>query len=192
MWPLIRRGVPAFTVGEQCDKGLVLRRSILKFHVALCTCLSYWTWVFSSIKNDCLSFTMGISWEKIRKAPSTMPDKLYVLDLIVAVIYFWPPCEKNTGFPGDSGVKNLLANAGHVGSTPGSGRSPGRGHGDPLQYSCLESPMDRGAWQATVHEVAKGWTWIKWLSTHICIKTMYFLFMLKCYGCCSTQPSTSA
>ena len=144
MWPLIRRGVPAFTVGEQCDKGLVLRRSILKFHVALCTCLSYWTWVFSSIKNDCLSFTMGISWEKIRKAPNTMPDKLYVLDLIVAVIYFWPPCEKNTGFPGDSGVKNLLANAGHVGSTPGSGRSPGRGHGHPLQYSCLENPADGG------------------------------------------------
>jgi len=44
------------------------------------------------------------------------------------------------------------------GSVPGLGRSPGGGHGNPLQYSCLENPMDRGAWQATVHEVTKSWT----------------------------------
>ena len=59
------------------------------------------------------------------------------------------------GFPGGSVVKNLPANAGDVGSIPGSGRSPGEGNGNPLQYSCLENPMDRGAWQATVHGVAK-------------------------------------
>ena len=55
-------------------------------------------------------------------------------------------------------VKNLPANAGDerdLGSVPGSGRSPGGGHGNPLQYSCLENPMDRGAWQATVDGVAK-------------------------------------
>ena len=54
-------------------------------------------------------------------------------------------------------VKDLLANAGDMGdmgSTLGSGRSPGGGHGNPLQYSCLENPMDRGAWWATVHGVA--------------------------------------
>ena len=44
------------------------------------------------------------------------------------------------------------------GSVPGSGRSPGEGNGNPLQYSCLENPMDRGAWQATVHVVAKRQT----------------------------------
>ena len=58
-------------------------------------------------------------------------------------------------------VKNPLANAGDdsdVGLIPESGRSPGEGHGNPLQYSCLENPMDRGAWQATVHGVAKSWT----------------------------------
>jgi len=58
-------------------------------------------------------------------------------------------------------VKNLPANAGdirEVGSIPGSGRSPGEGHGNPLQYSCLENPMDRGAWQATVHRAAKSRT----------------------------------
>ena len=61
-------------------------------------------------------------------------------------------------------VKNLPASAGtirDVGSTPGSGRSPAGGHGNPLQYSCLENPMDRGAWQASVHGVAKSWTRLK-------------------------------
>ena len=55
-------------------------------------------------------------------------------------------------------VKNLSANAGDirdVGSIPGLGRSPGGGHGNPLQYSCLENPTDRGAWQATVHRVTE-------------------------------------
>jgi len=58
-------------------------------------------------------------------------------------------------------VKNLPANAGNVrdaGSIFGSARSLGGGHNNPLQYSCLENPMDRGAWQATVHRVAKSWT----------------------------------
>ena len=61
-------------------------------------------------------------------------------------------------------VKNLPANAGDVRDTgviPGSGRSPGGGHGNPLQYSCLENPMDRGAWWATVHRVTQSWTRLK-------------------------------
>ena len=56
-------------------------------------------------------------------------------------------------------VKNPFASSGDVrdvSSIPGSGRSPGEGHGNPLQYSCLENPMDRGAWQATVHRVAES------------------------------------
>ena len=57
------------------------------------------------------------------------------------------------GFSGGSLVKNLPANAGGVVSIPGSGRSPGEGNGNPLQYSCLRNPMDRGAWWATVHGV---------------------------------------
>ena len=52
-----------------------------------------------------------------------------------------------------------------MGSIAGSGRSPGGGHSNPLRYSCLENPMDRGAWQATVHGVTKSWTWLKRLST---------------------------
>ena len=62
------------------------------------------------------------------------------------------------GFPGGSVVKNLPVNAGDVGLNPGWGKSPGEGNGNPLQYSSLGNSMDRGAWQATVHGVAKSWT----------------------------------
>ena len=55
-------------------------------------------------------------------------------------------------------VKNWPANTGDKGLTSGSGRSPREGNGNPLQYSCLGNPMDRGAWRATVHGVAKSWT----------------------------------
>ena len=55
-----------------------------------------------------------------------------------------------------SEVKASARNAGDLGSIPGSGRSPEEGNGDPLQYSCLENPMDRGAWRATVHGVTKS------------------------------------
>ena len=61
-------------------------------------------------------------------------------------------------------VKNPPANAGDIrdaGSIPGSGRSPGGGHGNPLQYSCLENPVDRGAWRATVRGVTKSQTRLK-------------------------------
>ena len=65
-------------------------------------------------------------------------------------------------------VKNLPTNAGDVTDVdliPGLGRSPGGGHGHPLQYSCLENPVGRGAWQATVHRVTKGQTCLKRLSS---------------------------
>ena len=65
---------------------------------------------------------------------------------------------RSSGSPDGSVVKNLPANAGDMGSIPGSGRPPGGGNGNPLQYSCLENPMERGARQATVHGVAKSWT----------------------------------
>ena len=61
-------------------------------------------------------------------------------------------------FPGGSDGKASAYNAGDPGLIPGLGRSPGEGNGNPLQYSCLENPMDGGTWQATVYEVAKSWT----------------------------------
>ena len=66
-------------------------------------------------------------------------------------MYLW-------GCPGGSDGKESACNAGDLGSIPGLGRSPGEGNGNPLQYSCLENPMDRGAWWATVHGVTKSQT----------------------------------
>ena len=60
------------------------------------------------------------------------------------------------GFPGGSDSKESTCNSGDLGLIPGSGRSPGEGNDNPLQYSCLENPKDGGAWQATVHGVAKS------------------------------------
>ena len=60
--------------------------------------------------------------------------------------------------PGGSDGQVSAYNARDLGLIPGSGRPPREGNGNPLQYSCLENPMDRGAWQATVHGVAKNWT----------------------------------
>ena len=62
------------------------------------------------------------------------------------------------GFSGDSDSRESAYNAGDLGSIPGLGRSPGRGHDDPLQYSCPENSMEGAAWQTTVHRVAKSWT----------------------------------
>ena len=65
---------------------------------------------------------------------------------------------KAPGFPGGSEVKASAHNAGGLGLIPGLGRSPGEGNGNPLQYACLENPMDGGAWWATVHRVTKSRT----------------------------------
>ena len=75
----------------------------------------------------------------------------------------------NKRLPGGAGVKNLPANAGDTGETgsiTGSGRYPGTGNGNSLQYSCLENLMNKGAWWAPVHTVAKSWTQMKRLSTN--------------------------
>ena len=76
-------------------------------------------------------------------------------------------------------VKNLPASAGDVkdaGSIPGWGRSPGGRHGNPLQYYCLENPMDRGAWRATVHGVMKSWTQLMGLHM-LAYKSLYIIYL---------------
>ena len=70
------------------------------------------------------------------------------------------------GFPGGSDGKESACNVGDLGSIPGLGRSSGEGNGNPLQYSCLKNPMDRGAWQATAHGVTKSQTRLSDWHTH--------------------------
>ena len=74
------------------------------------------------------------------------------------------------GFPGGTSGKEptcYLGNVRHASLIPGMGRSPGWRQDNPLQYPCLKNPMDRGAWQVTVHRVTKSQTGLKWLSTHV-------------------------
>ena len=77
-------------------------------------------------------------------------------------------------FPGGSDGKVSACNGGDLSSIPGLGRSPGEKNDNPLQYSCLENPMDGGTWQATVHGVAKSRTWLSNF-------TVTFFFSILCY-----------
>ena len=83
---------------------------------------------------------------------------VYIYMCVCVYIYVCVSIYVCGGFPGSSVVKNLPANAGDPGSIPGSGRSPGGGQGNLLQYSCLENSMDRGVWWATVRRVTQSWT----------------------------------
>ena len=67
-------------------------------------------------------------------------------------------CMSSLGFPGGSDAKEYAYNARLLSLIPGLGRFPGEGNGNPLQHSCLKNLMDRGAWQATIHQIAKSWT----------------------------------
>ena len=98
------------------------------------------------------------------------------------------------GFPGGSEVKASASNVGDPGSIPGSGRSPREGNGTPLQYSCLESPMDRGAWR--VHRVAKSRTRLSdFTSLHrsyTASVTYYLSLFVVSYNCFKTSVEKQA
>ena len=98
------------------------------------------------------------------------------------------------GFPDGAIIKSLPANAGDTGLIPGLERSPGEGNGSPFQYSCLENPMDRGAWWDTVHGVAESDV-TEWLSAnihtenttlrfHSPVDGCTFGFLFLCFGSC--------
>ena len=105
-------------------------------------------WVCHDIKrlsviiSSCLESSLGMAG-----AQSKEKQDLYYFS--IAVVTNYHKYIGAYGFPGSSVVKNLPANAGDMGSVPELGRSSGGGNGNPLQYSCLENPMDRGTWWAT-------------------------------------------
>ena len=90
---------------------------------------------------------------------------------------FFLPLALLWGFPGGSEGKASACNAEDLGSIPGSGRSSGKGNGNPLQYSCLENPMDRGAWWTTVHGIAKSRTRVSDLTHFTTRETLTFHFL---------------
>ena len=85
---------------------------------------------------------------------------------------FWDLVQEGYGFPGGSDSKESSCNAGDQGLIPGLGKSPGEGNVNPLQHSCLENPMDRGAWWAVVHGVTKCWTGLN--NQHARVQEGYF------------------
>ena len=105
-------------------------------------------WTFHTLPHP-----QSISWDSLPRESSSLQRSSFPGSL--------PPThlrrgKEKQGFHGGSEVKMSACNAGDLGSIPGLGRSPGEGNGNPFQYSCLESPMDRGDWWATVHGVAKS------------------------------------
>ena len=96
------------------------------------------------------SCSQGHWLQQKNQEPAAKPSRVCEADL--------EALPASLGFPDSSVVKNPSAIAGDAGLIPGSGRSPGEGNGKPLQYSCLENPMNRVAWWATVHGLTKSWT----------------------------------
>ena len=87
-----------------------------------------------------------------------IPDQIFLFFFPNQLFLILLPHSDKRGFPGGSDGKESVYSAGDPGSIPGLGRSPGEGNGNPLQYPCLENPMDRGTWWATAHEVPKSRT----------------------------------
>ena len=106
-----------------------------------------------------------LSWERIRLEGERQWKGCYFCSgvFIYSSVKFLAYITESyhLGFPGGSEVKASACNVGDLGLTPGLGRSPEEGNGNPPQYSCLENPMDGGAWWATVHGVTKRWTWLR-------------------------------
>ena len=94
--------------------------------------------------------------------------------LLVQWLRLCAPSAEQKGFPSGSVVKNWPATLGDSGLIPQSGRSPREGNDNPLWYSCLGNPMDREAWQATVHEVAKMLDIIEQLNKRVDLKSLIF------------------
>ena len=131
-------------------------------------------------QNPLITFTKTLFSPQIR-------SYLQVPGLECGHIFGRPPFNP-LGSLGGSVGKESACNAGDtgdVGLIPESGRSPGEGHGNPLQYSCLENPMDRGAWRTAVLRVAKSQMWLKRLSMHACIHHTHCVYTCpECLGYC--------
>ena len=128
----------------------VLRPETLGFSVTVCLCLFLRGWVLFCLflGRDNQVPNKGQNWDSTSRKLSNENNQGYVKHVstrIYALMLF------AMGFPAGSNGKEYVCNARALGSIPGLARSPGEGNGNPLQYSCLENPMDRGGWRTTVH-----------------------------------------
>ena len=106
----------------------------------------------------------------------------------------WLPTPVFMGFPGGSDSKEFACDVGNLGSIPGLGRSPRGGYGNLFQYSCLEKPMVRGAWWATVHRITKSQTWLSAKAQHTIIKWVlpFVYFLTSPFSTCPEMFTTYA
>ena len=102
------------------------------------------------------------------------------------------PLNNRRGFPGSSPGKESACNTGDPSLIPGLGRSPGGGHGNPLQYPCLENPMDRGDWQATIHRVGHDWSDLARMNIDINILLSFAIWTARPSDDGASVPSVGA
>ena len=151
----------AMTCG--CSHFLLLL-AMLHVHAWLCSKKGHWICWFASDKWPA-EVVFSNMWEWKKNHP------LSVMGIYHRIYYL-------QGFPGSTSVKELSTKAGdtkYTGSIHGLGRSPGGGHGHPLQYSYLQNPVDRGVWRAAVRRVTKSLTLLKGLSTHVHILLTFLI-----------------
>ena len=156
--PPAGRRVIAHPLPGECRawrRGLHCLWEVLLKKELFCTKSSYeYLSYFSCMPRVCMRFFSPSLYKKILN----FFELINILNQCILWLRLPILSNKNYGFPGGSDGRKPACSAGHPGSTPGSGRSPGEGNGNPLQYSCLENPMDRGAWWAIVHGVTKSQT----------------------------------
>ena len=121
--------------------------------------------VFNSVKMLYGIFHFLFAGLDKHQPPCNSSCRIQIAPIITQNLQFLAWQNLTSGFPGGSDGKESACSVGDQDLIPGLGRFPGEGNGNPLQYSCLENPMDGGAWLAIAHGVAKIWTWLKWLST---------------------------
>ena len=113
----------------------------------------------------CVLFFLSLVAQLVKNLPAMQETPLYFWVRKIPWRRDRLPTPVLLGFPGGSDDKESACNMGDLGSVPGLGRSPGGGHGNPIQYSCLENPKDRRAWPAIVHGVTESQTRLKRLSS---------------------------
>ena len=118
-----------------------------------------WKWRFKTSQGDTSYHTLPSVLNPVCQALIKVQCSSYTKQPIYRLMWMDPI------FRGGSSGKESACNVGDTGFIPGSGRSPGEGNSYPLQYSCLENPMDRGAWWVTAHGVAKSWKWLTYSKT---------------------------